>query len=283
MSTDASGGVWTAHLDAPVVRAAVARARSVRGTRPVGVVGSTQDVALDLAAQGVPSGTLVIADLQTAGRGRRGRAWNDHPAGRTLATTLLLDVDEVPVPALMPHALGLAVVLACAAAVPAAPPLTLKWPNDVVRRPVGGRARKLSGVLVERDRISTSEGAREVLRCGIGIDVDLRGVDEAPDRVCLAAVAGERPDPAALLAALVECLDGVIVALHDPASFIARYRRASDTIGRRVRVEPPGEAAFVGLATTVDDAGQLVVMTDVGPRVILSGTVRDATGTEEAT
>lgn len=276
MGSDASEGVWTAHLDAPGVRSALAGARVVRASHAVATVGSTQDVALDLAVGGAPSGTLVVADLQTAGRGRSGRTWDDHPDGRTLAMTLLLDTGDVATIPLLPHALGLAVVAACEAAAPVGPSLRLKWPNDVVHRPEGAAARKLAGVLVERDEVRTSTGRRDVLRCGIGIDVDLRGVDDAADRTSLAALAGREPDRAVLLEALVSALDAHLALLAEPERLLERYRGMSDTIGRPIRIEPPEGLAFDGVAHTVDEQGRLVVRTDAGERAILSATVRDA-------
>jgi len=282
MTTASPRGPWTAHLADPAVVTAMGEARRLSRLHPVGEVGSTQDVARELAAAGAPSGTVVIADRQVAGRGRAGRRWDDHPDGGTLAMTLLLDVDRPPAGAvaLVPHALGLAVVTAGATLAPGAASLRLKWPNDVVLREATDRpARKLSGVLVEWERVITTDGPRDVLLCGIGIDVDLRGDGAADDRTCLATVAGGPPDRATLLAALLAALDDALVLLADDArALMVRYRAASDTIGRSVSVELPGGERVVGIATGVDDEGLLLVTADGEARAVLSGTVRDVGG-----
>ena len=272
MVRSAAAGAWTSLLARAVVRDALGRARVVRGLHPVGEVGSTQDVALDLARDGTASGTLVVADRQTAGRGRAGRRWDDHPDGGTLALTLLLDVADLPRVGLVPHAFGLAVIDALAVVLPDPSDVRLKWPNDLVHRGDDGAARKLCGILVEREQV----GARDVLLCGVGIDVDLRAIDVPADRTCLATLGGTAPERDRLLAAIVTGIDEALILLADPERLLARYRAVSDTIGREVRVDTAGDAAIVGRAKDVDEDGRLVVTTSEGHHAILSGTVRDA-------
>lgn len=271
---------WSVVSAASVIRSVLGENRIVRELRHVGAVDSTQDALRALARAGAPAGTVLIADRQQAGRGRAGNRWDDDPSGGNLAVSLLVDVGAPPFDAtsipLVPHALGLAVVDAAAVLGPDAAALRLKWPNDVVDRPVADQAsRKLAGVLVERERFVGGSGERDVLLCGIGVNVDLG--DAAPaDRTDLASVLGERPDRALLLAALLMELDATLRALATPASLLDRYRGMSDTVGRSVRVQVPGEGALVGVATGIDDGGRLLVTTDARTHVILSGTVRDA-------
>ncbi len=269
-----SSGAWTAVLGEPSVQDVLAQGRIVRAIHGVGEVGSTQDVALELARAGLDTGTVVIADVQRSGRGRVGRRWEDAPDGGTLALTLLLEAGMDAV-ALVPHALGLAVAEACELAVPAAaaPSLRLKWPNDVVTRTApDGPRRKLAGVLVERERTP----AGDLLLCGIGIDVDLRGHPEVAGRTCLAARIGEVPDRPALLGVLLAKLDEYVgLVVDDPEGLIARYRVVSDTIGRDVVVRGPGGRDMTGTAIDVDAGGRLLLRTDDGVHVVLSGTVRD--------
>jgi BirA family biotin operon repressor/biotin-[acetyl-CoA-carboxylase] ligase len=279
-----SDGVWTGLLCTADVRRALEGATLVRSAHGVGEVGSTQDLALALARDGSPSGTVVIADLQTAGRGRAGRSWEDRAGGGTLAMTVLLDVDVVGDVSLVPHALGVAVVDACSHVVSAATSLRLKWPNDVVHREgPSSPARKLCGVLVEREQLHEQHGMREVLLCGVGIDVDLRG-EGAADRVCLAELSGDTPDRRALLSRLIAAVDSSLAMLADaPSELMERYRSMSDTVGRTVDVVPlaptrPGPGApepIRGVATSVDDGGRLLVTKDDVTHAILSGTVRD--------
>ena len=117
---------------------------------------STNDVALALAAQGDCEGTIVLADQQTAGRGRLGRAWHS-PAGNGLYVSLVLR------PARVPGLLTLAAGVALAEAVEAvtALPPDIKWPNDLL---VGRR--KLAGILAE-----TASGDVPQVVIGYGINV----------------------------------------------------------------------------------------------------------------
>lgn len=271
----AGGGVWTALLEDWAVRDALDRARTIRHPHAAGEVGSTQDVARDLAGRGAPSGTLVIADHQTAGRGRGGRRWDDHPDGRTLALSVLLDVDGLPAVPMVPLMLGIGMFDAFLAVADVPRGLALKWPNDVVHRADDGTPRKLCGILVERERIPGPAG-REVLLCGVGIDVDLRDVEGVADRTCLSVLAGTAVDPGRLLAAVVRGVDAALPLLADPEVLLERYRALSDTIGRTVRVEPYGGAAVVGRAVDVDASGRLIVSEGGRCHAVLSATVRDA-------
>lgn len=271
---------WASAVGSPAVREILVANRTVHDLRHVAEVGSTQDVILTLAVEGARAGTAIVTDRQRDGRGRSGNRWDDDPAGGSLALSLLLDVgppplDGMTVP-LVPLAFGLAVVDACGAVGPPAPALRLKWPNDVVLRDdPDGPSRKLAGVLVERDRIDTSSGTREVLRCGIGLNVE-PSWSLPPDRTDLTAIFGVPPDRAVLLAALLRSLDDAVQALAAPLRLLDRLRAVSDTIGRRVRVQGAGGDPLVGLATGIDDAGRLLVTSDGRTRAILSGTVRDA-------
>lgn len=275
-------GTWGAALASSTVREVLDTNRIVRTVEHVDEVDSTQDVLRELAMTGASSGTVLVADRQRAGRGRSGNRWDDDAAGGSLALSLLLDVDEVPFEgshaALVPHALGLAVVDTCAvlAAAAGTVPLRLKWPNDVVLRDPSGRTpRKLAGVLVEREQVPGTAGVRDVLVCGIGMNVTL-GDAVPPDRTDLMTALGVDPDRAVLLAALLMTLDAVLRALAVPATLVERCRRVSDTVGRDVRVLVPGRAPLVGRATGIDDDGRLLVLSDGTTHVVLSGTVRDA-------
>jgi len=268
--------VWAPYARDPRVIEVLARNGRVRAVRNVGVVGSTQDVARDLAAGGGADGTVVIADRQVAGRGREGRRWDDDPGGGSLAVTLVLDArgPEAGL-ALLPHALGLAVLDTCDAIGVVDPRPRLKWPNDVVvRADRAGGSRKLAGILVERDRMRVGGAERDVLLCGVGLNVAHPSGGPA-DRVDLASLGGRTSDRVGLLVALLGALDGAVGALEDAGGVLARIRAASDTLGREVRVLLPGGTDVEGVATAIDDAGRLVVTTGSRRRVILSGTVRD--------
>ena len=273
-------GPWSVASVASAVRSVLSENRVVRELIHVATVDSTQDTLRELAAAGASTGTAVITDWQRAGRGRTGNRWDDDPSGGNLAMSLLLDggartLHAMSVP-LIPHALGLAVVEAAASVGPAASALRLKWPNDVVHRPSPEQpSRKLAGVLVERQRLVGVRGERDVLLCGIGVNIDL-GEEVPSDRTDLRSALGGRPDQAVLLATLLKALDTSVLALASPASLLDRYRAVSDTIGRTVRVQVLGEEPLVGIAMGIDDDGRLLVNTGDRTHAILSGTVRDA-------
>ena len=268
---------WSPHLDDSRVREVLVRNRRLREVLPVGEVDSTQDAASASVADGARDGTVVLADRQLAGRGRSGRVWDDDRDGGTLALTVILDASAMAATvALTPHAFGLAVVAAAGVVVPAAVIPTLKWPNDVVVRSAeDGRLRKLAGILIERQKVVD----RDVLLCGIGLNVDLRGPLLPPDRICLASLIGASPVRPVLLASLLAALDAVIVRLVDaPRALLADYRTRCETIGRTVEVTLPGGRRVVGRAMGVDDEGRLVVAGADGTEAILAGTIRDAVG-----
>ncbi|MDQ6727836.1 MAG: biotin--[acetyl-CoA-carboxylase] ligase [Actinomycetota bacterium] len=194
-------------------------------------VASTNGLAADLARAGAADGTVVGAEHQTAGRGRRGRAWTSEPG-----SSLLVSVVRRPVPPLLTLAAGVAAAGACR--VVAGVETTLKWPNDVFV--AGG---KVGGIL--------SELVGDAAVVGLGLNVDWRSA--LPPG---AAALGPGVERAGLLVAWLTGLDDVTGL--DAADVLDRYRSLCSTVGRRVRVELPGETV-AGLAEGVDDDGSLVV------------------------
>lgn len=137
-------------------------------------VGSTLDLAHEVAAEGAPAGTLIIADAQTSGRGRQGRRWHSAP-GAGLWITLI----ERPADASMLDVLSLRIGLALAPVLDdfAEGPVRLKWPNDLF---VGER--KLGGILVEaRWRAGEPEWV------AIGVGINLRAPSAEPRAIGLRA------------------------------------------------------------------------------------------------
>jgi BirA family biotin operon repressor/biotin-[acetyl-CoA-carboxylase] ligase len=196
---------------------AVGRFRDIRWFAEVD---STNRVAADLARAGAPDGVVVVADHQTAGRGRRGRTWESHPGASLLVSVILR-----PAPALVTLAAGVAAAEACAGV-----DVGLKWPNDLML----GDA-KLGGIL--------SELVGDAAVVGLGLNLCWAPAGAA----CL----GEGADRQALL-------DAYLAGLDSPGDVLARYRSRCTTLGRRVRIEVPG-GAIEGLATDVDEHGRLLV------------------------
>ena len=235
-------------------------------------VGSTQDLALERLHGGTGPGLVVVADAQTAGRGRRGRSWRDAVQGpdgpANLAVTAVVDVPGQgigPGAGLVPFAAGLAVADAYADAgvTPA-----LKWPNDVL---LGGR--KAAGILVERHTVRGSD----VLLIGCGLDLDWRGVvrsDDSADWTSLAEAIDGPVDRVALLVVLLTGLGRHVGRLGtQPAQVLEDYRHRCATLGERVRVALPDGTSRTGRAVELGSDGRLLIDGDDGPFEVTAGDV----------
>jgi BirA family transcriptional regulator, biotin operon repressor / biotin---[acetyl-CoA-carboxylase] ligase len=220
---------------------------------------STSDEARMAAQQGAAHGATWVAEEQTAGRGRRGRAWISPP-GEGLLFSVLVRPACAPA-SLPPIALlaGLAVQSAVLRAVPHAN-VRCKWPNDVI---VGGR--KLAGVLVE----AVTVGSRvEAIVIGIGINVHTRIFPpDLSDLATSVALVGNAapPDRATLLADTLASLDHDLhaVAARGLGLVRARLEAADGLRGLRVRSDEGTE----GVASGIEDDGRLRVRLDDGSLV----------------
>lgn len=218
----------------------------------VQTVPETASTNADLAGaarSGAPEGTVIVADHQTAGRGRLDRTW-ESPRGSGLAASILvrpngLAADQWP---WIPLTAGLAVADAVRGY--GLPP-RLKWPNDVEVDEL-----KLAGLLVER--VDTSAGPAAVIGIGLNVamtreqlpiptatSLHLQGVEASRDEV-LAAVLDA-------LAARYELL------MANPERVRVDYVAACGTVGSDVRVSMPDASTLEGPATDVDAYGRLVV------------------------
>lgn len=225
---------------------------------------STNAELLARAEAGAPSGRVVIAEEQTAGRGRRGREWFASP-GDSLAFSLLWRFAPGTAPAGLSLAAGVAVARALARV--GARDTALKWPNDIL---LGGR--KLGGILVE-----LLPGAPHAAVIGIGINLHLPQAMPDEVRAIAAALAEALPPPAAevlyaaLLAELRAALDafagGGFAALRD--AWIAQHAWQD----RPVRLSADFGAARDGICRGVDADGALLLETAAGVERILSGEV----------
>jgi len=229
---------------------------------------STSSELLRRADAGAPAGTVVVADRQEAGRGRRGRGWLSTPE-RSLTFSVLW---RFAAPPARLGGLSLAVGLAVAAALEAlgGRGVGLKWPNDVLLTTASGQA-KLAGVLVE------VAGDRRASLAVIGIGLNLAaplGETTLPaaglDQAGLSAI--DRHDLlAALLRELAATLDRFAAAGF--AALRPDWQRRHVWRDRPVQVLGEGEAPLAGLCLGVDDDGALLLGTEAGPRRIHSGDV----------
>ena len=209
-------------------------------------VGSTNDVAAMLAERGGAEGLVVIADRQTAGRGRLGRSW-ESPVGAGIYLSAVLRP-----PSTIASLLTIAAGVAVADGIVSATGLSthLKWPNDVQ---VGGR--KLAGIL--------AEGAVSHVVLGIGINVQPAAypADVAARATSIESELGRPIDRGLVLA---ECLASLAARYRDLLTGQARAvvdawrRRAAPMLGRRVEWDSSG-ARHTGLAENIDDDGALIV------------------------
>jgi BirA family transcriptional regulator, biotin operon repressor / biotin---[acetyl-CoA-carboxylase] ligase len=228
-------------------------------------VASTNDLARARLEEAEADGLVIVAEEQTAGRGRRGRTWIS-PAG----TNVYLSVALRPrIAASDAWQLGIAAGLAAADACEEVAPVGLKWPNDLVA-PDG---RKLGGFLVE----TMAEGDR--LRgavLGIGINVNWRRA-AMPAAIrdgatSLADQAGTEVDREAFLASLLDGLSAEVESIEAGISPLPRYRERCVTLGMLVRVAT-ADGIVSGWATDLDPTGALVVETDGDVRVLATGEV----------
>ena len=219
--------------------------------------GSTNDDVTALADAGAPEGTSVVAEQQTAGRGRQGREWVS-PMGAGVWVSVLVRAGDVPKERW--GWLSLVAGLAARDAIKEATGVKalLKWPNDVVVETAacGGSEgpRKLGGILsqVERD---------DAIAVGIGINVLMGSADLPVPQATSVFLEGGTCDREALLAALLSHLEVRIAQWHagDPA-FAHDYREACLTIGRLVDVLLPDGHRIEGVVTGIDADGHLKVM-----------------------
>lgn len=244
--------------------------------RHVVETGSTNADVMELARQGEPEGVVLVADHQTAGRGRAGRSWTAPPGASLLCTILLRP--PAPVAPMVTFALALAASEAVEDLGGFRP--GLKWPNDLVVDD-GESTRKLAGILAEAEWPPSAHNSggyrapapheRATVAAGIGLNVDWP--DDLPEDLADIAVAmnhvsGRSVDRGVVLDRLLDRLDVHYSAMvrGDVDSVLAGWRERSATLGRRVRVDL-GPDDVVGTAVDVTADGHLVLET-------LEGTTR---------
>jgi BirA family transcriptional regulator, biotin operon repressor / biotin---[acetyl-CoA-carboxylase] ligase len=228
--------------------------------RRLDVVAETGSTNADLIARAAAGedidGAVLIAENQTAGRGRNARTWSAVPQAQILLSVGVA-VRDVPSAAWgwLPLATGVAVVDAVADVTGVR--AGLKWPNDVLAGDGGG---KLAGILAE------VAAPKPVVVIGVGLNVSLRD-DEVPDvgATSLVMLGVTAPDRNRLVGALLRELGrrirGWRAAAGADATLTADYLTRSLTVGSRVRALLPGDHLVVGTAVSVDEQGRLRVDT----------------------
>ena len=234
--------------------------------------GSTNTDAKRLGEEGEPHGTVVTADLQTAGRGRMDRSFQS-PRGKGVYLTALLRPNLPPERLLPVTAMaGVAVCGAVEELCGVRP--GLKWPNDPV---LGGK--KLCGILTELS-LEGETGRVQYLVLGIGVNVGQRLEDFSPEvaemATSLSIALGRPVSRPALAAAEIRALDRLYADLlaGNLAPYLAAYRRDCVNLGKSVQLISPDGSRETAQALDVDNDFSLVVRTAAGEiRTVRSGEV----------
>ena len=239
------------------------------GWRRLDVVEQTGSTNADLLAQAASgtdiAGSVLIAEHQTAGRGRHGRGWSATPRAQ-ITMSVGLSIVDVPTAGWgwLPLATGVAVVDTVAPLLEGVQ-VGLKWPNDVL---AGDPPNKLAGIL--------AEVSRPVVVIGLGLNVfeTPAAVDGATSLLDLGVPA---PDRTRLVCGLLRELGRRIVAWRAARgadwALAADYRVRSLTIGKRVHAHLPGGKEVVGLASAIDDQGRLCIDNGGETAVVSAGDV----------
>jgi BirA family biotin operon repressor/biotin-[acetyl-CoA-carboxylase] ligase len=228
---------------------------------------STNALVAGRAQAGAAEGLVVVAEHQTAGRGRLNRTW-ETPARSALTFSLLLR------PAAPTHTWPWLPLLAGYAVDKALNALgydaAVKWPNDVL---LGGG--KVAGVLVER--VETADGPAVVI--GVGLNVGMTAEElPVPEATSLAVVGLPVPDRTSLLVDVLATLWETYTAWQEGGDLAGMrlaesYVAACATIGSEVRVELPSGETLSGTATGIDPSGRLLVEHAGGHRAVSAGDV----------
>lgn len=241
-------------LDLAFVNASLSPAPSIWALHAYDSIGSTMDVARQLGVDGAAEGTVVLAEEQTAGRGRMGRRWVS-PAGLNLYFTIILRPQQAVLPLLaMLTPLAVAEAIESVAHVRA----EIKWPNDVQ---IGGS--KCAGVLIDSEVRASGEIQSLV---GVGIDVNFDPSSEPELREIATSISLECGEPVSrerLLAAVLNRFGYWYARSVRSADIWDAWRARLNTIGRAVRVSGPGLSES-GRVEDVDEEGSLLLRRDDG-------------------
>ena len=226
---------------------------------------STNTRAKQLAEEGMPHGTLVCAERQTMGKGRRGKGWSS-PQGEAIYMSVLLRPRMLPAHAsMLTLVMGLAAAQACneileGALGEKAPAVQIKWPNDLVLK-----GQKIAGILTE---LSAEVDYINHIVVGIGINVNTEQFPEEIARTAasLYQTAGRKFSRAELTARCMERLEAcyqVFLQTEDLRALQGDYEKLLVNKGKTVRVLEPGHE-YIGTALGINDKGELLIRREDG-------------------
>lgn len=230
-------------------------------------IDSTNAQATRLAESGYGNGTLIIADEQTAGRGRRGRSW-ESPSGNSIYMSLLLKPDINPNNASM---ITLVAALAVAGAITqiTGQKAGIKWPNDIV---VNGK--KVCGILTEMSA-QFDYVNHIVVGIGINVNTEIFGEEISHMATSLFAETGNRINRAELIEAVWEHFEevyGIYLETQDLQKLVKEYNANLVNMHQNVKVLDPKEP-FEGRAMGITPRGELMVDTWESRKLVSSGEV----------
>ena len=240
-------------LSAETIEPAI-RGRFGKPLRYFDEIGSTNTEALEWADQGAPEGALVVANHQTAGKGRWGRSWLSSPGSLLQFSLVLRPHTPVQGVGLLTTALG----VACADVIEslARIPTTIKWPNDV-----NVRGRKLAGILIES---KVQEAELEVAIAGVGVNVNWQR-SEVPDEIAeratsIAIESDQAPSRIELLIAILASFESQYDMVRDSkraGRVIDRATERSEVLGRNVTIRFADDSTLDGRAVRLLPDGAL--------------------------
>jgi len=221
-------------------------------------VSSTMDVAKELAERGDKA--IVIAEKQTAGRGRLSRSWKSDLGGLWI-TLILLDKRPLKSTLVFPFLSALAVAKALKETYNLSP--TLKWPNDVLLS-----EKKVAGILLE---VKGEADLMDYALIGIGVNLNNKVSQEPFEQkaISVSECLGEKVDRFAFLSSLLQNFEALYLNFS-MQEILREWKSLSSTLGRPVKVRTLNES-FEGLALDLDDDGTLLVQTETGIRKVYSG------------
>lgn len=220
---------------------------------------STMDDAAQWARDGAEDGAVVVAETQTASRGRWGRRWVSDTGNLYFSVLFRPDADVLPL--LNPLA-GSAVARAIRKVAGITP--SIKWPNDIM---IEGR--KVAGILAE-SALSGSRVEYAVVGVGVNVALDVSADAEIADTAgSLNALADAAIDRAELLRRILQDMDALYLDARRGRSPVPEWRRWLDMLGQRVAVTHY-DTTHTGQAEDVDDLGNLILRTDDGRRLTLA-------------